>query len=227
MGFKLGLNGGGKIDVLKFKGDSVKKIIVGLAMNRKIIKVLSVLLIGVFSTSLYAVDVSKFNIKKSTLKKVPCNSYKFSAICTDTECYIETRLLKVNEGARNLTLSLTSGSGGMWIYPDENTKPFKINTDYTNGELEKGSGGFNWSNDIKWYKDGKGSLFFSISEGETKQVLISTNDFFIKRTNINKNKTSGKPIFEIIYQIKYYRQDNKFISKLMNTCVMQFADDLN
>lgn len=177
-----------------------------------------------YETQTLKVVLSKDIIKdiqlRKNINKVACDS-RFSSSCT--ECFLDTRIITLDQGIVNLNLSINGGEKGKYIYPDENKKPLNIHALFTNGEIETKTPSLKWSSE-NLYKDKKGEKFLKISSNESKKVLYSTEGFIKLAKPIKgiAQATQYIPIWELKYTINYYDIGRRQ-QQTMETCILSYT----
>lgn len=146
--------------------------------------------------------------------EVSCSSRPhFSSSCV--QCFIQDTNVYLWYGARNMTDTWFSGSAWEYIYLDENPNPVHIRPFYTNGELQIGTWGFNWSSNLldgnanngEIYRDTAGDRFIRFLPRTSGMILQSQPSFFVKFANLStsiENNGRNHPLWETQYRINYY-----------------------
>lgn len=146
--------------------------------------------------------------------EVACSSRPhFSSTCT--QCFIQDTNVYLWYGARNMTDTWFSGTAWEYIYIDENPNPVYIHPFYTDGELQMGAWGFDWSSNLldgnsnngEIYRDTAGDRFIRFLPRTSGMILQSQPSFFVKFANLStaiENNGRNHPLWETQYRINYY-----------------------
>lgn len=146
--------------------------------------------------------------------EIPCSSRShFTSTCN--QCFYQDVPIYLWWSIQNLSDTWIAGSAWELIYLDENPNSFNLRVFYTNGEIERWSGIFNWASTLfdgitsngEIFRDADNALFARFLPWTRGRIIEAQSNFFIKFANLTqaiRNNGRNHPLWETQYTFNYY-----------------------